>query len=133
MPPSVNACYATVGGRRIRTRALNQFRAEIEAYALRNRALIRPIQEWLAEELERHKVIVINAHFFFNRERVLCKDGTTPKRLDTSNFLKACHDGVSEILSIDDKYFWDGTFTKNTLGVGDSKESVTVMLETRHL
>lgn len=112
MPPSMNHAYATFRNRRIKSRALRAWENALHAYSLEHRDEVRAVRACLAQELEKHQVLAIHASYYFSRARILTL-AVQPKRLDTSNFLKALHDGLSTILSIDDKFFWDGTFTKH--------------------
>lgn len=55
--------------------------------------------------------IQIDTVFYFHRPTILCATGL-PKRNDTSNRLKILYDAVAEMLTIDDCFFFDGSFYK---------------------
>lgn len=55
--------------------------------------------------------IAVNCVFYFQRERIYCKNGK-PKRLDVDNRLKHSLDQVSKLLHFDDSMIFQGGFYK---------------------
>lgn len=111
LPPSVNKLYRNViGVGRAKGR-------EYKAYenACRIWMLTQQVQLFNARKFVRsvgpYKALKADAMFYFLRERILTK-ANTPKRNDTSNYLKAPLDLLSQILHVDDCYIWAGTYDK---------------------
>lgn len=110
MPPSVNALYAHVSGRTVKTRVYRDYEQAVYHWMISNgpqvdacRALVKSLDG---------KVLHVDAMFYMLRKSILCLNGK-PKRNDTSNRLKALHDVLGSIvLLIDDSYFWAGSFSK---------------------
>lgn len=127
LPPSANNIYATVGRKRIKSRELRKWETDLTAYAYENLQTVNSVRRILEQELMSNQVLQIEALYYFKPSRILCKSGE-PKRLDTSNYLKALHDGLANVLGIDDKYFWDGTFKKFA---ATGPEHVTVTFKVR--
>ena len=65
--------------------------------------------------------------FWFLRENVLTQKGL-PKRNDVSNRIKALHDQLSQLLGIDDCWFWGVTACKRVLRPGKRIEYVDVIV-----
>lgn len=123
LPPSSNNMYATVGKRRIKSVQMRQFESAVLRWSYARRKGI----DWMMaafKDLEATEAIRIDATFYFERSRILCKDGT-PKRNDTSNRIKALHDVISELTGIDDSWFWSGSFDKFPVDHVD-EEGVTI-------
>lgn len=111
LPPSENELYRNVPGRgRAATRELREWKAKIALWILQHQNEVRQARAWIREQ-KQPLVIDIQASFVIHRPRLWCKKGN-PKRLDASNRIKALHDAVAEILGVDDKHVWGGTFQK---------------------
>ena len=111
LPPSENEIYRNVPGvGRAATQELRNWRAQVKLWMLQNKSEVERVQSWV-QALENPLVLDISSVFVFHQPRLWTKDNR-PKRLDASNRIKALHDAVSEILGIDDKHLWSGSFEK---------------------
>lgn len=127
LPPSSNNMYANARrGGRMKSAKMRLWERDFAVWALENAQALARARQLLKLRLTAGSVLAINSTFFFQRSRILCKDGT-PKRNDTSNYLKALHDALAEALQIDDAWFFDGMMRKRPV-TGES-ESVTVDVE----
>lgn len=102
LPPSVNGLYASVRGRQIKSQEGRIYDQKIEMFKLRN---FRTLQE--ITKLYEGKLLKVDRYFVLEKKRVFCKDGSI-KKLDCTNFIKACDDGLARLIMIDDKYFKSG-------------------------
>lgn len=145
LPPSANHLYKTImiKGRIRRCKAKEYAEFEKKALDWKNvnhidvglfQANLEFIDVFRGEHLERNghgTVIHIECEFRFERSRLFNKLGN-PKKLDSANYLKALHDAVSEIIGIDDKYFWSGTFSKKAVASVD-EEGVRITFYAKNL
>jgi len=108
MPPTSNHQYISITRRgrtyRVASEELRTFKELMSMYP--NifpdfKVKFHIVQDWAA----RKRPLEIRCTFYFKRERLFTKDNRF-KRLDVSNRLKASHDSLSEILEIDDSYFF---------------------------
>lgn len=122
IPPSVNKMYKTV---RIKTRAgfiykrgkgeeMRLWERDMAVWAVLNADALRQVSQYVKQNLRVGTVLRVDASFYFKIERIMCKDGK-PKRLDTSNYLKALHDVIAALIGVDDCYFFDGEFRKRMM------------------
>lgn len=110
LPPSVNELYATVGRRRVKSIPYKRFEDQLRIWMMTNHDQLQ--LAWsLSMNTGPNNFLHVDCRFHMMRGNILCKD-RTPKRNDTSNRIKALHDALSQILGIDDSYFWSGTFDK---------------------
>jgi len=120
LPPSVNELYATIGRKRVRSSVYRSYVRAALIWMKMNPEIVKQARE-LSIETGPHRFIHIDTIFYMNRKNIICADGR-PKRNDTSNRLKALHDVLSEIIGIDDSYFWslsaDKTPVENENEVG---------------
>lgn len=109
MPPTSNNMYflARRGAKtfHIPSDELKKFKTSILQYKytqpqeyLTN---LKLVQSWV----NAGKALEVRCLFFFKRIRLLTKDNR-PKKIDVSNRIKALHDSVSELMQIDDCYFF---------------------------
>ena len=101
MPPSVNACYATAGRRRVSSQALRKFKSEMQLWGL----IHRPELIEARNEVQAHlgAKICLKFMFRFPGKKLWLKKGKDPKKLDVSNRIKPAEDAVCEFLGIDDR------------------------------
>lgn len=71
---------------------------------------VRTAQEEF-EDIPKGMVVGINCIYYFDKSRVLTKDGRS-KRLDCDNRLKCLLDKVTELVGFDDSLIWEGSFSK---------------------
>lgn len=110
LPPSANALYASIGKRRVKTAVYKKFEHAARYWMLKHSSEINDART-LTLDTGSQRFIHIDTVFFMERKNIICKDGT-PKRNDTSNRLKALHDVLSQILGLDDSYFFSGSYDK---------------------
>jgi len=151
-PPTVNKMYATVinpkfinwirrGGNhrnpkgrppqsyRILTKDSNAYKARMAQWAIFNSDIVKKASDKLKEELLlENKVIELRAYFCLPREQIWYKNGKF-KKMDAANRLKALHDSLSDVLGIDDKYFYPGPSPKVILSGDRKSECVLVIME----
>lgn len=130
MPPSANGLYAfsKMYNRMIKTKAYKAYDSEVQFWIAKNQDKLSKLREF-AKGLK--GVFHIETTFCMQRKSVVCKDGR-PKKNDTSNRIKALHDVLSEMIGVDDSYFWSGAFTKASLENGKD-EYVVVKLVIREI
>lgn len=109
MPPTSNKLYASVGGRFIKTVEGRRYDAAIAGFSL---IKFRQIEK-IKKELQANTLpyLHISTTFVFFKKRIVGTRGQL-KRLDASNRIKQAHDALAKILSIDDSYFVQGSFSK---------------------
>ena len=110
LPPSVNALYATVGRRRVKSREYRVFERSVLAWMKFHTIEVDEARE-LTLQTGPYRYIHIDCVFYMLRSRIICKNGL-PKRNDSANRQKALDDVLSKILGIDDSYFWSGAYDK---------------------
>jgi hypothetical protein len=131
MPPSSNNIYLTLKNRRrVKSKEMREFERDAVQWSMAMGSQLDQARS-LAKICQAQKNLAVDVHcqFFFKRERIRCKDGT-PKRLDTSNRFKALHDMLSQILKLDDCYFWHVSGEKHET-TGRSPEQVSIRLSLR--
>lgn len=131
LPPSVNEYLMPIAGptarnkkgklyktgRFVKTEPHRIYRKMCEQWKTLNMLAFETIQKELHEKVERAKEekkrigFMVDTYFIFEESRIWTKENT-PQRLDADNRLKPCRDALSEILGIDDKYFFSGFFEK---------------------
>ena len=129
LPPSANSLYAhsRMYDRMVKTQAYKDYDKDVQLWIASNQGKVDEVRGF-AKDLK--GVFHINATFYMQHKSVVCKDGR-PKKNDTSNRIKALHDVLSNILGVDDSYFWSGSFTK--VAMADGKERVAVTLVIREI
>lgn len=113
LPPSVNSCYPTIGGRRVRSGDLKKFLVWAARWkALHMRQMLDcedQLRAWMREGYQ----IRVDSWFCFEYSRVYTKKYEI-KALDAHNFTKPLHDALAELLNIDDRHFFSGLAEKVT-------------------
>lgn len=108
LPPTANHLFINArGGGRVKGPGYRRYAVECEHWRYRNLQRVALIRS----ELQNWPMIRIDTIFVMPRISILCKDGR-PKRNDTSNRIKACHDLLADMLCLDDSRFWAGSFDK---------------------
>lgn len=102
MPPTINKSYATVGNRRVSTAVLREFKALTHIWSVGNRARLRRIEKKIHDTQGAKLCLVLI--FKFEEQKLFLKDKKTPRRLDTSNRIKAAEDAITGLLGIDDRW-----------------------------
>lgn len=120
IPPSSNNTYPTNSytGKRMKSKELVQFERDFATWGLTKSSEFRSARALMQSILKPGKMIRIDVHFYFKREKILCKDGR-PKKHDTSNLLKCLHDQLAQFLTVDDCWFFDGSFHKRIAKPGE--------------
>ena len=121
MPPSENMAYPTGrNGRRYKSAQLVQFQLDIQRYMqIHNREkhlASQILKTWLMDSMR----LSIILNFYFTKQRLISKKGTT-KKLDVTNRLKAICDSISESLDFDDCNFWQVKCDKSYFGTNNNE------------
>lgn len=111
VPPSANQLYAFAKtyNRMVKTKVYREYEREVLRWRQLNELQIKDCRDFFRDL--GNQVINVDATFYMPKTEIICKSGK-PKRNDTSNRLKALHDVLSELIGIDDCYFWSGSFQK---------------------
>lgn len=114
MPPSTNALHRSIGrGKVIKSAKYNEYERQCQVWMLQNNHQLMPARAFVRQCGPR-KFIKVDCIFYMHRERILSL-ANLPQANDTSNRLKAAHDAVAQMLHIDDKFFWCGSFNKASI------------------
>lgn len=133
LPPSVNSSLIPVVGkvgrdknqkpiyraRMIESKEHRTFLKECKQWGFRNRNGLAAITQEIRaykEHCEKSGVVFalkVDCYFVFHVERLITVNKKS-EQIDADNRLKACWDGVSDILGIDDKAFYAGHCEKVT-------------------
>lgn len=114
LPPSMNNAYPTNRyGVRFKSKDYRQWEKDLKVWALLNHSLVKEAIEAFSIVRENH-IVQIDTHYFFPWKQVVTLKNT-PKKNDTSNRLKILHDGIADLIKLDDSYFWHGSFTKTAI------------------
>lgn len=125
IPPSENALYRNVPGvGRVKTSEYRQYEKRFLDWAREHFLEISKAKEIGAETL-----VDVDCSFFIDQKRLISQKGR-PKKIDTSNRLKALHDCLARILELDDSYFWGASAVKYPVA-NEHDEQVVVRI-TRH-
>jgi len=126
LPPSTNTLYAhsSFYNRMVKTKTYKDYDKEVQTWIATNPNHVANLREFAKDLMG---VFHIETVFFMDQKRVVCKDGT-PKKNDTSNRIKALHDVLSDIIGVDDSYFWSGSFTKVALQEGEERVQITLVI-----
>lgn len=127
IPPSLNNAYPSDKlGRRFKSAKFKAWEKIFSDWTFLNSLAVTAARNEFSQPIP-ESFVHIQCEFFFHASNILCRDGS-PKKNDTSNRLKILHDAVSEVIWLDDKYFFDGTFTKRPISNLEN-ERVNVCLE----
>lgn len=116
MPPSANKLYTEAHHfnpkmrGRVKSRALKEYEAQVKIWMYRNVPALELARMALAG-LKAGEALHIDRMFYFEPSAILTKTGK-PKRNDTSNRIKALDDALTQLLWIDDCFFWSGSENK---------------------
>lgn len=114
MPPSANNLYATIGrgGRHIRVKSADcrAYHKDCQAWAIKNAVALSEAR-LMSLACGKGVALRLDHIYYFNRARVISKAGT-PKKRDIFNLQKALHDALSELLGVDDKFFFEGAIER---------------------
>jgi hypothetical protein len=111
LPPSVNEYLMVIHGRLVKTKVHRDYGDLCLLWASQNRGALTSIKNWLLELKKRNETakrpfaLEISVYLAFEESRLLTVNNKT-EQLDGSNRLKALMDGLSTVLSIDDKHFF---------------------------
>lgn len=133
MPPSVNELYNSGKfngqSRRWKSESYNLFLTRAGSWQMPRHKLIKETKAYFQSMIEQGYMIKVDMYFAFLHERIWTKEKknkpTKPKKLDPSNFLKAPHDVISQMIEIDDCHFFTGVFEK--CETTNNKEFVTII------
>jgi Holliday junction resolvase RusA-like endonuclease len=107
IPPSVNQMLAPVRGRLIKTSIGRDYEKRCQLFALTHSKEIEGMAALARSWVENGSTVRVDVYFIFKKERIFSKKNE-PKKLDVDNRLKPCLDQLSNMLKIDDKYFFAG-------------------------
>lgn len=128
MGPSCNNMYPTIrnGNRlfRVSSKELKKFQKEMGKYPSLCKEVFHKgkfqVQEWV----EAGMPLEIKCLFFFQHKRIFTKDGCA-KKIDVSNYIKAVHDSLCNLLEIDDSVFFK-VYAEKAICSPDCDEMVCV-------
>ena len=103
MPPSVNACYVTVGRKRVASRDLKTFKRKAQAWAYLNKQILKSIKTKVEEHLALNCKVRLDFVFRFPAKKLWRKSDRKAKKLDVSNRIKPAEDVVCSLLGFDDR------------------------------
>lgn len=119
MPPSINDSYMSIrqGNRStiIATKHLRKFKAEMLFYKAKNFELIKKNKQKIQEFIKQGFCLNFDLFVFFTEDKIFTKTKKAKskyKRLDADNRVKAMRDAISELLEVDDTYFFSGNTEK---------------------
>jgi len=102
LPPSDNRLYRNVMGiGRVKTKEYKAYAKAVEEWAYFNARSLSPIRRLAADA----KLVYLEVLFLIHHPRLFTQ-ALRPKRLDTTNRLKALCDMLAKILEVDDSKFW---------------------------
>lgn len=111
LPPPSNQLYSNISRyRRCKSKRYLDYEKECKAWTIKNQEQLSKARDLLCLLPKKNAALFSHKHFY--QRRILSKDGSVIKN-DTSNRLKALEDVLSNILMIDDKYFWSGSYDKS--------------------
>lgn len=111
IPPTLNRAYpSNRQGRRFKSKELTHWETSFRIWSLTQMDKVRIMRKSL-ENLPIGHFLAINCVYYFERSRILCKDGRA-KKLDIDNRLKFLIDSVTQLLWVDDSNIWQGSFYK---------------------
>lgn len=117
-PPGLNHLYAHYRGRRIKSKEGKAYDDDCKIWGLRSDAITAA--STLKDRLKDPWILVrVDAWLGFNYSDLFSKEGLRKKR-DSSNYIKALHDGLSLALGIDDHRFFAG-LTKPALVASETR------------
>ncbi len=113
LPPSANNLYANNArtGGRFKTEKYKSYELEVARWARLNAYQLDPLRR-IIEKMKPNWVFHVDRQFYQKPYRIMTKLGA-PRKNDTSNRFKALDDTMSQLLGIDDSYFWCGSFDKH--------------------
>ena len=120
MPPSSNAQYAAMairGGEgrwfgKIRpTKALENYHEEFNKWRMINNIAVGKARVFIRDNLLKDKMLSVDTYCCFPHSDMWTIKSTV-KKMDASNRLKALHDCLSDVLQIDDSWFWKSSVEK---------------------
>lgn len=126
-PPSVNQLFSGKT-RRYTSEAYKAFKWEFDLWSNQRsiRFMLPTTKKFLAQEIEKtNGIIDIEFEFYFDRSTIITKQNK-PKRNDTSNRIKGIEDSITELIGIDDAYFWNGRFKKLVTQYKEPYVNVTI-------
>ena len=134
MPPTSNHLYATIlrGGKALRvpSKTYTQFKKNVKQWQLMNLDKVQEAHTTLERLDEEERVLSVERYFLFHQKSLYRKDGY-PKKMDTSNRVKALDDMLFEILEIDDKLIWRGSEEKIEIPDNQLERTAIIIHPTR--
>lgn len=120
--------YATIPTWRAASKELKAFQEEMRIWRLRNLRLATAARNFLVSPLSEYQQLIrVDRFFAFKHERLFTLDGR-PKSLDASNRVKAFDDALAtEILGLDDCWFWKGVEEKVECGQDEQECAVAIL------
>jgi len=129
-PPSANELYANhpVYGR-TKTKVGNLYEKQVKFWMYKNNAQLLEARINL-KKLSVHDILIIDRIYYYEKKSIVTKDNR-PKRNDTSNRIKALDDCLSDMLMIDDCYFFNGSHVKKISANGE--KYVDIFIKPMHI
>lgn len=113
MSPSANRLLMPMRGRLISTPQKRTWEKQVQLYRAKHILELNRINFFLKKYISSTEVpaLRVDAFHCFPQKKLFTKQGH-PKKIDANNRLKGTLDAVSNLIGIDDKYFFNGNCEK---------------------
>lgn len=134
LPPSENTRLIAIKNRMIKSKVHVRYLELCHLWARQNQKGFDEIRNQLLDRMlechqsGRHFSIRVDCYFIFEHDRIFT-DKNVLQKLDADNRIKACLDGLSSILGIDDRHFFASSCEKLTTHSKESECSILKMTQ----
>lgn len=116
-PISVNESLTSVRGRLIKTTVARNYLKEMHVWAMQNKRQVDLAREFVKHCFDNKIVLRVDSFLAWPKKEVLVSQENYKafhfaQSRDATNRIKQLHDAISEILDIDDRYFFYGDCCK---------------------
>lgn len=121
------------GGKTWRTdsKIYKEYKAKVLTWTLTRAVKIKEIRELLEYEMQPQRLqLVVDSYFGMTPADYWFKNGTV-RNLDATNYIKALHDSLVNVLGVDDRYYAVGACEKVLLPKTCQEGERTVLLRLR--
>lgn len=114
IPPSSNAIYRSFFNKKVgrlvhyKSQEMKAYEVLVESWSSTRQQMISSASETLTNLIfDQRNFIRVDAYFGLKPEKLWNREGSK-KKMDVSNRIKALHDCLSNVLAIDDRFFYPG-------------------------
>ena len=126
MPPSENSAYLNLPGRgRCPSGKLKAFTQKINGWCSTNAVFVQELRERLYGSEALH----VDLYFLFHWRSLYTKDGRV-KRLDAQNRIKCALDALGDVIAIDDRHIFSGSYAKLECDPATPERCIVVIRKT---